>query len=167
MKPLLGITVRNRVVLRMLRSLYGLKQAARDQNKLCKASLVKWGFIQSLADPCLFINDKKKINLLVYVDDIFVATREKTTVQQFAKKLSSRFNTKSLGEISKVLGARITRDRQNQTLYLDQEQYLNMVLEKFGITHEKYKPKVVLLANYEAIRLSTELNKAINDTDYQ
>ena len=81
MKPPPGITVRDGVVLRILRNLYGLKQAARDWNKLCKASLVKWGFVQSLADPCLFINNEKKINLLVYVDDIFVATRDKTTVQ--------------------------------------------------------------------------------------
>ena len=41
-----------------------------------------------------------------------------------------------------------------------------MVLEKFGITHKKYKLKVVLLTNYEVIQLSTELDKVINDIDY-
>ena len=115
----------------------------------------------------LFINKRKNIALLVYVDDIFVATRDMTSVQWFAKKLFSKFTAKSLGEIGKVLGARVTRDRKNRTIFLDQELYLNTVLERFGITHEKYKPKAVPIANYEAIRPPTEHDKAIDVTDYQ
>ena len=81
MKPPSGITVRNGVALRIVRSLYGLKQAARDWNKLCKASLLEWGFTQSLADPCLFINNKKNMILLIYMDDIFIATKTLASVK--------------------------------------------------------------------------------------
>jgi hypothetical protein len=46
---------------------------------------------------------------LVYVDDI-VAARDAVQIEWFYDQLSSRFNTKNLGEICKILGIRIIRD---------------------------------------------------------
>jgi len=66
--------------------------------------------------------------------------------------LSQRFNTKNLGEMNKILGIRITRDRKHGTIDLDQEQYLRTKLDKFGIAQKKYKPKAILVADYEALR---------------
>ena len=60
-------------VLRVLRSLYSLKQAARDwYEKLIKA-LLGIGFRQYTANPCFLIYDERGILLLVYVNDIYVA----------------------------------------------------------------------------------------------
>jgi len=38
--------------IRLLKSLYGLKQAGFNWNKLLESVLLKFGFIQSLVDPC-------------------------------------------------------------------------------------------------------------------
>ncbi|POS87946.1 hypothetical protein EPUL_001331 [Erysiphe pulchra] len=69
-KPPSGINVQPGYVLQVLRSLYGLKQAARDWHQLVKAELIKWQFIQSPAEPCLFVNNNTGIILLVFVSDI-------------------------------------------------------------------------------------------------
>jgi hypothetical protein len=89
--------------------------------------------------------------LLVYVGDITTATKSKIQLQYFFKTLSARPNTKNLGEIEKILGARVTQDRKNCALYLDQEQYLTTVLDRFRITVEKHKSKKIPTANYESL----------------
>ena len=71
-----GVEVKKGFALRVLRSLYGLKQSARDWNLLIKEELIQWGFAQSLADPCMFVHPQRGIRLLVYVDDVVAAAKE-------------------------------------------------------------------------------------------
>jgi hypothetical protein len=167
LEPPKGVEVKRGYVWQALRSLYGLKQAARDWNRLIKKELLKWGFTQSLADPCMFIHCEKSVKLLVYVDDIIAAAKKQGDLDWFYAKMSERFNTKNLGEISKILGARVTRDRKNRTLEIDQEQYLKSVLDKFGITKETSKPKKVPAIGYEHLRPATSDDERINVTEYQ
>jgi hypothetical protein len=114
-----GVKVTPGSSLRLLRSLYGLKQAGRDWNLLLRDFLISLGFKQSHADPCLFVHEDKKLYLLVYVDDIAAAADSQKDIVWFFSKLSGRFNAKNLGEIAKILGVRITRDRKNRTIYID------------------------------------------------
>jgi hypothetical protein len=167
LEPPKGITVKKGRVWKALRSLYGLKQAARDWNRLIKKELLRWGFVQSLADPCMFVHSENSIRLLVYVDDIVAAAKKQGELDWFYAKLSDRFSAKNLGEINKILGARITRDRKNRTLEIDQEQYLKSVLDKFGITHETHKPKAVPSVGYENLRPASDNDERINVTEYQ
>ena len=98
-----GINIKKGHVLEALRSLYGLKQAAQDWNLLIKGELLKWGFEQSLADPCMFTHAKRGLKLLVYVDDVIAAAKTQDDIDWFYKKLSSRFNAKNLGRYIKSL----------------------------------------------------------------
>ena len=120
-----------------------------------------------MADPCMFTHKDKTVKLLVYVDDIVAAAKNKGELDWFYKKLSSRFNAKNLGEISKVLGARVTRDRKHKTIEIDQEQYLLSVLNKLGITQETFKPKRVPATGYENLRPANDNDTRINVTEYQ
>ena len=107
-----GLGIKKGEVLEIMRSLYGLKQAARDWNLLLKKELLSWGFKQSLADPCMFLHPETTIKLLVYVDDIVAMAKIKSELNWFYKRLSGRFNAKDLGDISKILGVRVVRDRK-------------------------------------------------------
>ena len=167
LQPPKGAPIEKGKVWQVLRSLYGLKQAARDWNRLIKSELLKWGFIQSQADPCMFTHAENSVKLLVYVDDIVAAAKTQREIDWFYDKLCNRFNTKALGEIGKILGARVTRDRKNRTIYIDQEQYLLGVLEKFGITKETAKSKKVPAADYENLRPATDEDRRINVSEYQ
>ena len=73
MIPLLGVEIPQGIALKILRSLYSLKQAARDWNKLCVLKLEKMGFYQSEVDPCLLIHRGRNLMVLTYVDDIPIA----------------------------------------------------------------------------------------------
>ena len=49
--------------------------------------------------------------LLLYVNDMLIATRNKTHVQKLKAQLKKKFDMKGLGEAKKILGMEITRDR--------------------------------------------------------
>ena len=68
-----GVNCLKGKMLRVLRSLYSLKQAARDWHEKLIKALLGIGFRQYTADSCFLIYDKRGILLLVYVNDICVA----------------------------------------------------------------------------------------------
>ena len=53
------------------------------------------------------------------------------------RKLDNSFVMKDLGAAKKILGMRITRDRKNHKLTLSQGEYIEKVLEKFGMHNAK------------------------------
>jgi hypothetical protein len=168
MKIPMGVRgVKNGHALRILRSLYGLKQSARDWNLLIKSELLSWGFQQSKADPCLYVHVERGIRLLVYVDDIAAAAKSKDQLAWFYQQLSERFTAKNLGEISKILGMRVTRDRQQRTLELDQEQYLDEVLTKFGFPTAQHKDVPIPISGYDNLRPATKDDKRVDPTWYR
>lgn len=167
LSPPKGLDVKKGCALQVMRSLYGLKQSARDWNLLIKKELLAWGFVQSKADPCMFIHEERGLRLLVYVDDIVAAAKQQSQINWFHEKLSDRFNTKNLGEIQKILGVRVTRDRKNRTIYLDQEQYLRTVLDKFGIKQKTHKDKKIPVADYTSFRPAADDDTRIDVTEYQ
>ncbi|KAI1005005.1 hypothetical protein K3495_g3211 [Podosphaera aphanis] len=161
-----GISLLFGYVLRALKSLYGLKQATRDWNLLCREALLRWCFVQSLADPCVFTH-KNGVILLVYVDDIVAAAPKTTLLDWLFRSLSGRFNAKTPGKIKKVLGVRATRERENKTIYLDQEQYITGVLDRFGITEAQHKKKRIPAADHEMLRPAKEEDIRIDITEYR
>jgi len=54
--------------------------------------------------------------LLLYVDDMLIAARNKTHIQKLKAQLKREFNMKDLREVKKVLGMKITRDRGSARL---------------------------------------------------
>ena len=52
------------------------------------------------------------IYLLLYVDDMLIASKIRSTIDDLKKDLSSEFEMKDLGESKKVLGMKIEQDRR-------------------------------------------------------
>jgi hypothetical protein len=68
--------------LRLRRALYGLKQASREWNILISNYLITLGFTQLISDSCIYkqIRNNSIIILVLYVDDIILATSHKSNV---------------------------------------------------------------------------------------
>ena len=77
------------------------------------------------------------IYLLLYVDDILIASKDKKEVCELKVLLNSEFEMKDLGDAKKILGMEIVRDRQAGTLSISQEGYLLKVLGDFGMDRAK------------------------------
>ena len=67
---------KNGLVCKLKKSLYGLKQSPRCWNeKLCE-HLKSLGFKESVADPCIFVRQKKELQIIVvYVDDLILLSK--------------------------------------------------------------------------------------------
>ena len=126
------------LVWKLNKSLYGLKQSGRNWHNLHQY-LQDTDFEQSSADPCVFIKhiENDVIILLVWVDDIIIASSSKELMDDFKQKLSNRFNMKDLGELSSFLA--IEFERTNETITMSQSCYLKDVLSRFGF--DQCKPR--------------------------
>ena len=111
------------------KSIYGLKQASRQWYLKFDSTIRKFGFQENIEDNCVYAKFKngKYIFLVLYVDDILLASSDVNLLLETKKFLSSKFDMKDLGEASFVLGTKIHRDRENRVLGLSQKAYL----EKF------------------------------------
>ena len=153
------------LVCRMLKSLYGLRQASRNWNKVIDRWLRKFGFTPSAADPCVYVlaDDKNGILVVVlYVDDLMIAGNKKATVEHFKRAIADRFDMKDLGDLQWMLGMQVTRDRKNRTLEISQKAYIEQVLERFGMANCK---SVATPAEGVLMRL-TDDDKASTDREY-
>ena len=126
------------LVCKLKKSLYGLKQSPRCWNeKLCE-HLRLLGFKESAADPCVFIRQKKELQVIaVYVDDLILLTRTSEEMQQLKNDLSSRFKMKDLGKLHYCLGISVNSDESTRSICLSQSHYLLKILEKYGLAEAK------------------------------
>ena len=119
---------------RLLKSIYGLKQAGHRWHHTFVDFLVSIHFVQLIKDFCVFIMrypDGRIAVIIVYVDDIILACNNEELRQQVKTKIGKRFKTKDLGALNFILGMRITRTAT--TLKFDQTAYLNKILHEFGM----------------------------------
>ena len=121
------------LVCKLNKSIYGLKQASRQWYKKFHEVITSFGFEENIMDQCIYlkVSGSKVCFLVLYVDDILLATNDKGLLREVKQFLSSNFDMKDMGEGSYVIGIKIHRDRSRGILGLSQEAYINKVLERF------------------------------------
>ena len=121
--------------------------------------MISNNFIQSKADPCIFIQQKNQENIFVgiYVDDIITIGKGKF-VEEFRSKIRKYFGIIEGGKLEWYLG--ISFSQQNDySIILDQSQYIKQKLEEFqeftGTIESRevvlFKKVKILLENVELL----------------
>ena len=77
------------------------------------------------------------------------------------------FKIKNLKEMKKILGIRITRDRKNRLLRMNQTHYLTEVLNELSMKAERHRITNILMNGYDFIRLFGSSDERINAKNYQ
>jgi hypothetical protein len=142
------------------KALYGLKQAPRAWYSRLSDKLQSLGFAPSKADISLFhySNGSLHIFLLVYVDDIIIASSSAPAAAALLNALKDDFTLKDLGPLHFFLGIEVTRTAAG--LYLSQKQYTADLIQRAGM--QSCKPASTPLAcstklsAFEGTPLSTE-----------
>ena len=131
-------------VLRLNKSLYGLKQAGYNWFAKLSNGLQDRGFVQSSIDPCVFFGTKCIV--LTYVDDCIIIS---DTCERINKLIQSRhdgdenFVLQDEGTIDKYLGVEI-RQLDDSSFELTQPFLIERITKFLGIdngrTNEKLTP---------------------------
>jgi hypothetical protein len=95
-------------ILKLNKSLYGLKQASLNWFKKLKQGLIVRGFHPSAINPCLYI--KKGLIIITYVDDCIIVSNSMKDFNTFVTSMKDgpeEYLLTDEGDINKFLGIEI------------------------------------------------------------
>ena len=137
MEQPIGFTDNTDKVCRLLKSLYGLKQASRKWNERFLDFIKKMNFEISKVDPCVFIKreDGSLTLMTIYVDDGLIASNDRLVIDIISKQLEKEFEVK-IGEVNCYLGLEIRRNEKGSYI-CDQKSYIDKLLRKYGMENSR------------------------------
>jgi hypothetical protein len=126
-------------VCKLMKSIYGLKQASRSWNIRFDEVIKSFGFSQNIDEPCVYKKVSGRIItfLILYVDDILLVGNDVGAMSSIKMWLSSHFAMKDLGEASYILRIKLFRDRKKRLLGLSQVNYIDKILARFSMQDSK------------------------------
>jgi hypothetical protein len=149
--------------LRLVKNLYGQKQAGRVWNQYLHDGLIARGFMQSDTDMCVYY--RKSVVLMVYVDDgIFIGPKQQD-IDEAYELLSKEFIDKhgvkhrayvmtDEGDLADYLGVKIDR-LPNGLIKLSQPHIIQQIIDDMGM-NESTKPQPTPAA--PSVKLNRDLN---------
>ena len=126
-------------VLKLKKSLYGLKQSPRCWNTKFNNILLKFGFSRSMHDACLYIklSAGHDIFIIIYVDDVLIVGETNEDVCNLKSKLCQVFEMTDCGLLTHYLGTAIEYDRVTGVMKLSQISSTQKILNSFGMDDSK------------------------------
>jgi hypothetical protein len=127
-------------VCKLLKSLYGLRQASRKWYERLTGLLLQQGYTQSNSDYSLFTlaNGDSFTALLVYVDDIILAGNSMNEFERIKRIMHEEFKIKDLGQLRYFLGIEVARASTGVTIC--QRKYCLDLLTDTGLLGSKPAP---------------------------
>ncbi|XRB13946.1 retrovirus-related Pol polyprotein [Pseudoscourfieldia marina] len=135
MRPPKGTNYGPNKICRLLKSLYGLKQAGRNWYLDLKDYLVELGFKPGEVDIGMYsaaVGTENEIWILVYVDDIIFASKNEQTKDIFAGHLRKKYRITEPAQLTWALGMKVSFAADG--IILTQDLYVSKILERFGFT---------------------------------
>ena len=87
-------------VCKLVKSLYGLKQALKQWHEKFDSIILSHGFHHNSADKCIYSNSKDYgVIICLYVDDMLIVSTNMQGINETKKYLTSQFKMKDLGEV--------------------------------------------------------------------
>ena len=120
-----------KLVCRLNKSIYGLKQAANNWYRDLANFLLRQGFTRSRNDHCFFARAEREGHtfILIWIDDIIVVSRSLTVISDVKKALKATFHMEDRGRLHCFLRLKIRREEGKVTV--GQEPDIKTMLEQF------------------------------------
>jgi len=123
-----------KMVLRLRKSLYGLKQSSHVWYGTFKDFVITIRFVALRVDRGLFLLHNKDQDMVaavvLYVDDLLIIAT-KGLIAQIKDQMKKRFRMHDLGSVSFYLGMNIERNREHHMIDIHQHSYIRTILAKF------------------------------------
>ncbi|SGZ16041.1 BQ5605_C029g10723 [Microbotryum silenes-dioicae] len=118
--------------LRLVKSMYGTKQAPREWNAAVNSLMVEHGYKRSDADSCLYVKrvDEKFIYITLYVDDGMVASNDQEFLDSEIEAFNKVYKLKRLGPVKLFLGLEF--ERTSDYIFVHQSKYIRDLVAMYG-----------------------------------
>ena len=121
-------------VMKLMKSIYGMKQASQIWNQTFHQAVLSWGFERLPCEWCVYKRRSPTGTIIsaVHVDDIVTAASSAEENAQFKAELRSKWEISDLGAAKFALGIAISCDLKARTITLSQTTLINCVVDEFG-----------------------------------
>lgn len=132
-------------VWKLHKALYGLKQAPRAWHEALTSVLLQAGYRVADGDASLYIrtDENGTTYVLIYVDDILVASVQLDNVESGKKLLGSHFSIKDMEEVNYFLGMSVQMERDEhgvlQSVKLTNSKLITDAVADFSLANAKAK----------------------------
>ena len=130
----LDATSREAKCLKLLKSLYGLKQAGHNWHRYLDTTIKDMGLRAIESDECLYVSSTKAGNYfvaLVYVDDVIVAYQKEQDYAKFATAFKKSVEVGTEEELSWYIGIKI--ENLPHCIRISQEKHIKDALKQFNM----------------------------------
>ena len=134
------ITGQEGKVLKLLKGLYGLKQAGRGWYlEMSKVLIREMDFKCSAIDHSVFywqVGEEHTI-IAIAMDNMAVTSKQVVDTESFKSNIKWFWEIMDHGPIKWFLGFEIRRDRRAKTVSINQQAYIELMVEKYRLTNAK------------------------------
>jgi hypothetical protein len=158
-----------RKVLRMLKAIYGLRQAPFEWNKLINSVLIECGLRRSELDECLYIakNGEGKLFIMtVYVDDLIITGDWEEMITKVRGVLEKRFKMKDVTDSNQIIGLVYEHDKVKGIMKIHQRNFIETILEKFDPGGQQQCDSPADVDTYKEIEELIENGKVTVNTEF-
>ncbi|GJT47683.1 ribonuclease H-like domain, reverse transcriptase, RNA-dependent DNA polymerase [Tanacetum coccineum] len=123
----------NGKVYRLIKALYGLRQAPRAWNIKLDNTLKSLDFKKCALEQAIYTKTSKDSTLLigVYVDDLIITGTPKKEIDKFKAQMEEKFKMSDLGLLAYYLGIEVTQT--NGDISIKQSAYASKILKEAGM----------------------------------
>ncbi|GKE03752.1 ribonuclease H-like domain, reverse transcriptase, RNA-dependent DNA polymerase [Tanacetum coccineum] len=120
-------------VYRLIKALYGLRQAPRAWNIKLDNTLKSLDFKKCALEQAIYTKTSKDSTLLigVYVDDLIITGTPKKEIDKFKAQMEEKFEMSDLGLLAYYLGIEVTQT--NGDISIKQSAYASKILKEAGM----------------------------------
>jgi hypothetical protein len=131
------------------KALYGLKQSPRLWYKYLSDILTKKGFIICPHDEAVFIDPVTGIIIIGHVDDFLISSKSENALESLENNLKDSIQLDKIGTPKVFLANNIRINYKSKEVWIDQIDYTNKILRKYGIidSYNKNVPNQLGLYN--------------------
>lgn len=124
---------REQMVYKLIKALYGLRQAPRAWYAKLNKCLEELGFTRCPYEHDVYTKriGEETLIVAVYVDDLLIIGTQKSIIEQFKKQMNEVFEMSDLGLLSHYLGIEVKQSPG--CIELRQTAYAKKILEKAGL----------------------------------
>ena len=147
----------SRLMLCLLKTLYGLKQSGRRWYQKLSSIFLSLDFKQCSVDQAVFYKvdqDRKTLMVVaVHLDDCTITASSKKLIEELITGLHKSLEVMDLGELHWMISIKIQHDCMNHTIHLSQHAYIDSILHHYNLSDLK----LLSMPMDTSIQLTTKL----------